>query len=28
VEREKYGKNKEVGNIEEKVFMIFEIYIK
>jgi len=28
VEREEYGKNKEMGNIEEKVFVIFEIYIK
>ena len=28
MKREEYGENKEVGNNEEKVFVIFEIYLK
>ena len=26
--KEKYGENKEVGNIEKMIFVIFEIYLK
>ena len=28
MQREEYSGNKEVGKIEEKVFVIFEIYLK
>ena len=28
MEREEYGENKEVGNIEKNVFVIFDILIK
>ena len=28
MKRERYGENKEVRNIEDKIFVIFEIYLK
>ena len=28
MKREEYGENKEVGNIEKMIFMIFDIFLK